>query len=104
MRGLPTPVSLSVWTASLTTSQVSTRSLKCPMTWVMCLRMAAVTLSLPVMELIQPGSWLCHTRVWPLTFMLFWRAQFTMLSAEPQLKFPALGSSESHFISFSAVT
>ena len=52
----------------------------------------------------QPGSWECHTRLWPRTRSLCEVAKFTIASPGPKLNWPLFGSTVSHFISFWGVT
>src|SRR2546423_2424836 len=54
-------------------------------------------------ELTQPGSWLCHTSVWPRIRCPWAWAWDTIWSAGPKLKLPRDGSVVAHFISFSGV-
>ena len=55
------------------------------------------------MELTQPGSWECQTRVWPRMRWPCASAWLTIWSAGPKLNEPREGSVASHFISFSGV-
>src|SRR6476659_976602 len=55
-------------------------------------------------ENTHDGFWLCQTSVWPRTFMLLVIAKLTIASAPLYVKLFSLGSSDCHFISFSAVT
>ena len=52
----------------------------------------------------QPGSWKCHTNVWPRIFWFASRARATISSAASNWNSPSDGSTTSHFISFSGVT
>src|SRR5215467_2514087 len=57
-----------------------------------------------VVLLTKPGSWFCHTRLWPRIRMLLVWAKATTWSAGPKLKLFCDGSTLPHFISFSGVT
>ncbi len=56
-----------------------------------------------VMDLTQPGSWECQTRVWPRIRWPCAEAWLTIESAAAKLNEPREGSMASHFISFSGV-
>lgn len=91
--------------ASLTTSHCQMRPLKWRASSVMCLRRRARSSSAvksPVVS--QAGSWLCQSRVWPRTSWPLARAKSTSLSACFQSYWPRLGSTTSHFMTFSGVT
>ncbi len=64
----------------------------------------AVRMALAPRPCTQPGVCWCQISVWPWTCWLFCVAKLTMASAPEKLNWPWLGSVESHFIAFSAVT
>ncbi len=60
--------------------------------------------SLPFRPFTQPGICWYQTKVWPRIDMPRLRAWLTIWSAGPKLNWLRLGSTVSHFISFSGVT
>src|SRR3954452_10419652 len=98
---------------SLTTSHCQILPLKC-LTWsVMCRFRTARSSALDNVVDCEPpaavvpshfGSWLCQTSVWPRTSWPFRRAEATSSSAGAQLYLPRVGSTTSHFMTFSGVT
>src|SRR5215467_10933132 len=57
-----------------------------------------------LVELTQPGSCECQTRLWPRMRWPCDPAKLTIWSAPDQLNWLRLGSTTPHFISFSGVT
>ena len=66
------------------------------------LALLIVPLFTPVVS--QAGSWLCHNRVWPRTSWPCCSANFDQFVARTEVELPRVGSTTSHFITFSGVT
>src|SRR5262245_40092490 len=97
---VPSRYEPSFWNASLTTSHAYTLPWKCCITFVMWFFMRASRTSLVAippepLENTHDGFWLCHTIVWPRTFILLVVAKLTIASALLYVKLFSFGSSAS---------